>query len=76
MPGNVQDGFLAEVRRSGVPIALTLTNGTTFEGVVAAFDSFTIVLREGALHRLIYKHAIATIVPKNAADFTPVQDPP
>ncbi len=76
MPGNVQDGYLAEVRRSGVPITLTLTNGTTFEGVVTAFDSFTIVLREGALHRLIYKHAIVTIAPKNAADFTPVQDPP
>jgi host factor-I protein len=76
MPGNVQDGFLAEVRRIGAPVVLTLTNGGELEGVVTAFDSFTVVVREGALHRLVYKHAIATIAPKNAADFVPVADPP
>jgi host factor-I protein len=76
MPGNVQDGFLAEVRRTGAPVVLSLTNGGELEGVVAAFDSFTVILREGALHRLVYKHAIATIAPKSAADYVPAADPP
>ncbi len=71
MPGNVQDGFLAELRRGGVAVAVTLTNGGALEGVVTAFDSFTMVLRDGTLHRLVYKHAIATIEPLHAADFAP-----
>jgi host factor-I protein len=75
MPGNVQDGFLAEARRSGASVVLTLTNGTGFKGVVTAFDSFTLVLRDGALHRLIYKHAIATICPEHAAELVPPQEP-
>ena len=76
MPGNVQDGFLAGLRSRGVSVALTLTNGGALEGVVTAFDSFTLVLRQGALHHLVYKHAIATIAPKDAADFIPAAESP
>ena len=75
MPGNVQDGFLAEARRSGASVVLALTNGNELKGVVTAFDSFTLVLRDGALHRLIYKHAIATIAPEHAAELVPPQEP-
>jgi len=77
MPGNVQDGYLAELRRNGVFVAVTLTNGGALEGVVTAFDSFTLILRDGSLHRLVYKHAIATVEPQHAADFVPPpQDAP
>jgi len=75
MAGNVQDGFLAEARRSGASVVLTLINGTGFQGVITAFDSFTLVLRDGALHRLIYKHAIATIAPEHAAELVPPPEP-
>jgi host factor-I protein len=76
MPGNVQDGFLAGLRSRGVPVALTLTNGGALEGVVTAFDSFTLVVRQGALHHLVYKHAVATIAPANGVDFVPTSESP
>lgn len=76
MPGNVQDGYLAELRRSALLVSVTLTNGDSLEGVVTAFDSFTLILRDGSMHRLVYKHGIATVEPRHAADFVPPpQDP-
>jgi host factor-I protein len=63
MPGNLQDGFLAECRRSGTAVTVYLMNGFQLRGTVRGFDPFTVLLEyEGKTH-LIYKHAISTISP-------------
>jgi host factor-I protein len=63
MPGNLQDGFLAECRRGGTAVTVYLMNGFQLRGTVRGFDPFTVLLEyEGKTH-LIYKHAISTISP-------------
>jgi host factor-I protein len=62
----LQDGYLAEIKRQGVPVTVYLVNGFQLRGTVKGFDPFTIVLEfEHRLH-LIYKHAVSTISPQGA----------
>jgi host factor-I protein len=63
MAGSLQDGFLAECRRSGTVVTVFLMNGFQLRGAVVGFDPFTLLLDyEGKTH-LVYKHAISTISP-------------
>jgi host factor-I protein len=64
---NLQDSFLNQVRREGNQISIVLTNGCMLEGVVAGFDSFTVVLHSGPNKHLIYKHAIAHLICSRSA---------
>lgn len=66
-PG-LQDLFLNALRRSKVPVSIFLTKGVRLQGVVAAFDNFSLELRRSAGAQLVYKHAIATIAPVRAPD--------
>jgi host factor-I protein len=66
MSGNVQDFYLAEIRRRVVPVTVFLMNGFQLRGVVKAFDPFTITLEYEDKTHLIYKHAISTISPQGA----------
>ena len=60
---NLQDSFLNQARKEGVPLTIYLVNGFQLRGVVKGFDSFTVVLDcEGKQH-MVYKHAISTITP-------------
>ncbi len=59
---NLQDVFLNQLRKDNVPVVIYLTNGVKLRGVVKGFDNFVVVLKE-ANQQLIYKHAIASIVP-------------
>jgi host factor-I protein len=62
----LQDGYLAEIKRQGVPVTVYLVNGFQLRGTVKGFDPFTIVLEfEHRLH-LVYKHAVSTISPQGA----------
>ena len=66
MPASLQDGFLAECRRGGTSVTVSLMDGSQLSGTVAGFDPFTVLLEyEGKTH-LIYKHAISTISPAAA----------
>jgi len=58
---NLQDNFLNQIRREGGVVSVTLTDGSVLEGVVTAFDSFTLALRTEDRRRLVYKHAIACV---------------
>ncbi len=61
---NLQDAYLAEVKRQGIAVTLYLMNGFQLRGMVKGYDAFTIVLEyEHRLH-LIYKHAVSTISPQ------------
>ena len=43
---NLQDVFLASVRRTETPVTLFLMNGFQMRGVITGFDSFTFVLND------------------------------
>ena len=60
----LQDAYLAEVKRQGVPVTVYLVNGFQLRGLVKGFDPFTIVLEYERKQHLIYKHAVSTISPQ------------
>lgn len=64
---NLQEMFLNQARKEGIIVKLHLSGGTVVEGYVRGFDAFTILLEpEGKPTQLIYKHAVASIVPEQA----------
>ena len=64
----LQDGFLAQTRRSGCQVTVFLVNGFQIRGTISAFDAFTVVVTSDGKQNLIYKHAISTIIPTRAVD--------
>lgn len=77
MPGSLQDTYLAEIKRQGVPVTVYLVNGFQLRGIVKGFDPFTILLDYEHKTHLIYKHAVSTISPQAAfngpTEHAPVQ---
>jgi host factor-I protein len=64
---NLQDLFLNQVRKEGAGVTIYLTSGVQLKGLVRGFDSFTVVLETpGKPPQLIYKHAIASVVPQKS----------
>ena len=61
---NLQDIFLNQARRNGVPLTVFLMNGFQIRGVCTGFDNFTVVMNSEGKQQLIYKHAISTIAPQ------------
>ena len=62
---NLQDTFLNNMRKEKTSVKINLLNGNSLFGVIQGFDSFAIFLKNKH-QELIYKHAIATIVPVQA----------
>lgn len=61
---NLQDLFLNQVRKENVPVTIYLIGGVQLKGVVRGFDAFTVMLDSpGKPTQLVYKHAIASVVP-------------
>ena len=60
---NLQDVFLNQVRKEGIPVTIFLMDGVKVKGLVKGFDNFTVVLNSEGKQQLIYKHAISTIIP-------------
>ncbi len=71
---NLQDVFLASVRRNETPVTVFLMNGFQMRGAITGFDSFTVVLTAEGKQNLIYKHAISTVSPIRAVDLTEWED--
>ncbi len=67
---NLQDMFLCELRREKTPVTVFLTNGFQQRGTVSRFDGYTVLLTFERRQHLIYKHAISTIVPAKAIEFS------
>ena len=64
---NLQDMFLNQVRKEGIGVTIYLANSVQLRGQVRGFDAFTVMLDSpGKPTQLVYKHAIATIVPSRA----------
>ncbi|MBD5656290.1 MAG: RNA chaperone Hfq [Candidatus Eremiobacteraeota bacterium] len=60
----LQDTYLAEVKRQGIAVTVYLVNGFQLRGTVRGYDAFTIVLEYEHRVHLIYKHAVSTISPQ------------
>ncbi len=60
----LQDAYLAEIKRQAIPVTIYLVNGFQLRGTVRGFDSFTIILEYEHRSHLIYKHAVSTISPQ------------
>lgn len=61
---NLQDMFLNQVRKEGIGVTVYLSNSVQLRGQVRGFDAFTVLLEApGKPTQLVYKHAIASIVP-------------
>lgn len=62
---NLQDGYLAQLKKENKNTVIYLVNGFQLRGRVLGYDNFTVFLEnnEGRIH-LVYKHAISTIAPQ------------
>ena len=62
---SLQDPFLNALRREKISVSIYLVNGIKLQGIIEAFDQFSIVLRNN-VNQMVYKHAISTVVPAKA----------
>jgi host factor-I protein len=58
---NIQQEFLDKAIKENLVLTLYLINGQRIKGNIEAYDSFTILLKEGGRQHLYYKHSITTI---------------
>lgn len=71
---NFQDVFLNQARKDKVSVTLSLTNGFQFKGIVRGFDAFTVMIDADGKQNLVYKHAIATIVPSKPLNIAELEE--
>lgn len=64
---SVQDTILYRLRKQKLPVSIYTTNGFQItNAIIAAYDSFVIVVLTSDKQMLVYKHAISSIVlPEN-----------
>ena len=65
----LQDPFLNLLRKEHVPVSVYLVNGIKLQGHVESFDQYVLLLRN-TVTQMVYKHAVSTIVPARAVNFT------
>ncbi|MBP8795520.1 MAG: RNA chaperone Hfq [Brachymonas sp.] len=65
----LQDPFLNALRREHVPVSIYLVNGIKLQGQIESFDQYVVLLRN-TITQMVYKHAISTIVPGRAVNFS------
>ena len=63
----LQDPFLNALRREHVPVSIYLVNGIKLQGQIESFDQYVVLLRN-TVTKMVYKHAISTIVPGRAVN--------
>ena len=71
---SLQEPYLNSLRKERVPISLFLVNGIKLQGHIESYDQFVIVLRNGPINQMVYKHAISTVVPSGTVDYLSDKD--
>jgi host factor-I protein len=67
---NIQDVFLNYVRREKLTISIRMMDGSELEGRIKNFDRFALILDQGGIDHLIFKHAIAAIkTPRSVSNY-------
>jgi len=59
----LQDNFLSTLNTEQSPVTLFLVNGVKLQGIIVCFDKFSICLERQDHKQLVYKHAVAAILP-------------
>ena len=61
---NLQDAFLAQLKKEGVGVVIFLAKGVQLKGNIKGYDNLTIILedQEGRL-QMVYKHSVTTVSP-------------
>ena len=70
---NLQDMFLNSLRRTKTPVTMFLVKGVKLQGIITWFDNFSVLLRRDGQAKLIYKHAISTVMPAQPIDLGDIQ---
>ncbi|MDE3021903.1 MAG: RNA chaperone Hfq [Pseudomonadota bacterium] len=65
----LQDPFLNTLRKEHVPVSIYLVNGIKLQGHIDAFDQYVVMLKN-SVTQMVYKHAISTIVPTRAVNYS------
>ena len=65
-PENLQEAFLQYVVRQQAPVTVFLTNGVKLSGVLTFADETAFTLSRDGITQLVYKHAVATVMPGDA----------
>lgn len=60
---NLQNEILNECTRDKVPVHLFIMNGFQLHGIITGYDNFVVILESDGKQKMIYKHAISTIIP-------------
>ena len=68
---NLQDNFLNQVRKDGIPVTIHLVNGFQIKGAVRGFDNFVVMVDAMGKQQMIYKHAISTSTPAQTVKTLP-----
>ena len=71
---SLQDTFLNHIRRNKIALTVFLVNGVKLQGIVTRFDSFSVLLKRDTQIQLIYKRAIATIMPAQAIQLAEINE--
>lgn len=66
----LQDAYLLAIKRENAPVTIYLRNGFQLRGHVRGFDSFTLILEYDGKPHLVYKHAVSTVSPQSAVQFS------
>lgn len=75
--GVLQDVFLHAMCDREEPLTTFLVNGVMLQGVIAAYDLFSLLLERDGVIQLVYKHAVSTIQPArpvNLAEYNDSED--
>ena len=66
---SLQDPYLNHLRKHRAPVSLFLVNGIKLQGHIESYDQFVIVLRNGKINQMVYKHAVSTVVPLDTVEY-------
>ena len=67
---NLQDVFLNFVRKEKINVVITLVNGSPISGIIKGFDNFVVIVESLGTQHLLYKHAIASIMPEKKVNIS------
>jgi len=71
---SLQDPFLNSLRKERSQVSVFLVNGIKLQGFIESYDQFVIVLRNGPINQMVYKHAVSTVVPSATVDYLADRD--
>ena len=63
---NYQDQLLSAVRKENMSCTIYLTSGFQIRGIIRNFDAYVLIVESDGKQQMVYKHAIATVVPMKA----------